>query len=333
MITKLNKKSVVLQNLSLQSGTAFLSYEELASLAKLQERLTDENDVNDFITRSANVPGSTEIASCVAKKYMDDPSLMDNLVVKTRFFLNLGYYFVPALSKAIDAIEEDITPVNEVCGMIPSLARDIAANFLELRNPARWDGNGDVPNDTYFSSMPLDFPIDNAYPNQTIRLQFVQVSKTNPHYVCACSIFEDESHAGITEKCTKRAGSVKEIEDAILFVSRIYELREGFSRDFVETVNMYPTEYRAIRKALYGEEALGGSTGVIFSNKVLFKDGSVMTITYTGDGKGKAWGEAVLTEKDSEKIVAQSPISYTFANHWKLCFKGAVYHAFIKITQ
>lgn len=179
MITKLNKKSVVLQNLSLQSGTAFLSYEELASLAKLQERLTDENDVNDFITRSANVPGSTEIASCVAKKYMDDPSLMDNLVVKTRFFLNLGYYFVPALSKAIDAIEEDITPVDEVCGMVPSLARDIAANFLELRNPARWDGNGDVPNDTYFSSMPLDFPIDNAYPNQTIRLQFVQVSKTN----------------------------------------------------------------------------------------------------------------------------------------------------------
>lgn len=130
MITKLNKKSVVLQNLSLQSGTASISYEELASLAKLQERLTDENDVNDFITRSANVPGSTEIASCVAKKYMDDPSLMDNLVVKTRFFLNLGYYFVPALSKAIDAIEEDITPVNEVCGMIPSLARDIAANFL-----------------------------------------------------------------------------------------------------------------------------------------------------------------------------------------------------------
>ena len=63
MITKLNKKSVVLQNLSLQSGTAFLSYEELASLAKLQERLTDENDVNDFITRSANVPGSTEITS------------------------------------------------------------------------------------------------------------------------------------------------------------------------------------------------------------------------------------------------------------------------------
>lgn len=288
MITKLNKKSVVLQNLSLQSGTAFLSYEELASLAKLQERLTDENDVNDFITRSANVPGSTEIASCVAKKYMDDPSLMDNLVVKTRFFLNLGYYFVPALSKAIDAIEEDITPVDEVCGMVPSLARDIAANFLELRNPARWDGNGDVPNDTYFSSMPLDFPIDNAYPNQTIRLQFVQVSKANPHYVCACSIFEDESHAGITEKCTKGAGSVKEIEDAILFVSRIYELREGFSRDFVETVNMYPTEYRAIRKALYGEEALGGSTGVIFSNKVLFKDGSVMTITYTGDGKGNA---------------------------------------------
>lgn len=96
---------------------------------------------------------------------------------------------------------------------------------------------------------------------------------------------------------------------------------------------MYPTEYRAIRKALYGEEALGGSTGVIFSNKVLFKDGSVMTITYTGDGKGKAWGEAVLTEKDSEKIIAQSPISYTFANHWKLCFKGAVYHAFINITQ
>ena len=181
--------------------------------------------------------------------------------------------------------------------------------------------------------MPLDFPIDNAYPNQTIRLQFVQVSKANPYYVCACSIFEDESHAGITEKCTKKAGSVKEIEDAILFVSRIYELREGFSRNFVETVNMYPTEYRAIRKALYGEEALGGSTGVIFSNKVLFKDGSVMTITYTGDGKGKAWGEAVLTEKDSEKIIAQSPISYTFANHWKLCFKGAVYHAFIKITQ
>ena len=168
MITKLNKKSVVLQNLSLQSGTAFLSYEELASLAKLQERLTDENDVNDFITRSANVPGSTEIASCVAKKYMDDPSLMDNLVVKTRFFLNLGYYFVPALSKAIDAIEEDITPVDEICGMVPSLARDIAANFLELRNPARWDGNGDVPNDTYFSSMPLDFPIDNAYPNRIV---------------------------------------------------------------------------------------------------------------------------------------------------------------------
>ena len=99
MITKLNKKSVVLQNLSLQSGTAFLSYEELASLAKLQERLTDENDVNDFITRSANVPGSTEIASCVAKKYMDDPSLMDNLVVKTRFFLNLGYYS-PCAGKA-----------------------------------------------------------------------------------------------------------------------------------------------------------------------------------------------------------------------------------------
>lgn len=184
MITKLNKKSVVLQNLSLQSGTAFLSYEELASLAKLQERLTDENDVNDFITRSANVPGSTEIASCVAKKYMDDPSLMDNLVVKTRFFLNLGYYFVPALSKAIDAIEEDITPVDEICGMVPSLARDIAANFLELRNPARWDGNGDVPNDTYFSSMPLDFPIDNAYPNQTIRLQFVQVSKANGRLQC-----------------------------------------------------------------------------------------------------------------------------------------------------
>ena len=84
---------------------------------------------------------------------------------------------------------------------------------------------------------------------------------------------------------------------------------------------------------MYSEEALGGSTGVIFSNKVLFKDGSVMTITYTGDGKGKAWGEAVLTGKDSEKIVARSPISYTFANHWKLCFKGAVYHAFIKITQ
>lgn len=219
MITKLNKKSVVLQNLSLQSGTAFLSYEELASLAKLQERLTDENDVNNFITRSANAPGSTEIASCVAKKYLDDPSLMDNLVVKTRFFLNLGYYFVPALSKAIDAIEEDITPVDEVCGMVPSIARDIAANFLELRNPARWDGNGDVPNDTYFSSMPLDFPIDNAYPNQTIRLQLVQVSKVNPHYVCACSIFEDESHAGITEKCTNGAGSIKEIEDAILFVS------------------------------------------------------------------------------------------------------------------
>ena len=105
MITKLNKKSVVLQNLSLQSGAAFLSYDELASLAKLQERLMDENDVHNFITRSANAPGSTEIASCVAKKYMDDPSLMDNLVVKTRFFLNLGYYFVPALSKAIDAIE------------------------------------------------------------------------------------------------------------------------------------------------------------------------------------------------------------------------------------
>lgn len=53
MITKLNKKSVVLQNLSLQSGAAFLSYDELASLAKLQERLMDENDVHNFITRSA----------------------------------------------------------------------------------------------------------------------------------------------------------------------------------------------------------------------------------------------------------------------------------------
>ena len=90
MITKLNKKSVVLQNLSLQSGTAFLSYEELASLAKLQERLTDENDVNDFITRSANVPGSTEIASCVAKKYMDDPSLT--------LSLRLGFFSISVIT-------------------------------------------------------------------------------------------------------------------------------------------------------------------------------------------------------------------------------------------
>ncbi len=334
MITKLNKKSVVLQNLSLHSGGAVsISYEELALLAKLQERLIDENDINDYIARSVSEPGTTGIASCIAKKYMDDPSLMDNLVVKTRYFLNLGYVFVPAVSKAIDAIEEEITPVDEVCGMIPSIARDIAVNFLELRNPTRWDGNGDIPNGAYCSSLPIDFSIDNAYPNQTIRLQLVQVSKTNPHYVCSCSIFEDEAHAGITEKCTKEAGNAKEIEDAILFVSRIYELREGFSRDFVETVNVYPTEYRAIKKALYGEKALGGTTGVIFSNKVTFKDGSVMTITYTGDGKGKAWGDAVLTTKDAERIVARSPISYTFANHWKLCFKGAVYHAFVKVNK
>ena len=211
------------------------------------------------------------------------------------------------------------------------VANRMAHEFIAERNPCRWTGSGDAPDDVGFE--PLNFPIDDIYPKgntPVLRMQLIGTAFPKLHYVYECSIIENgvDLWARRTQDAMT-AGSIESLAETILYVARAYELSKGFERVYVQRSTLDKEEYDGIIAGFrYGANFDKNS---FISVSGIFPDDIDMTITWKCDDDGKVYNEAVLHKNSSEEVLAYSGRMYEFCNHYVLPYKGAEYHVIVNV--
>lgn len=207
-----------------------LTPNEMAQLTDFYQHKQDKAAVKEYLKTAISIPGSAEISAEVAKKYLYDAGLLDQLVEESNHSQeNFGDNFLTSIAKGIEALEKRLD-VKEWEGLPEPVANRMAHEFIAERNPCRWTGSGDAPDDVGFE--PLNFPIDDIYPKgdkQVLRMQLIGTTFPKLHYVYECSIIENgvDLWARRTQDAMT-AGSIESLADTILYVARAYELSKGF---------------------------------------------------------------------------------------------------------
>lgn len=140
-----------------------ITLDEMEQLAAFYQHEQDKTAVKEYLKTAINILGSAEISTELAKKYLYDAGLLDQLVEESNHSQeNFGDNFLTSIAKGIEALEKRLD-VKEWEGLPEPVANRMAHEFIAERNPCRWTGSGDAPDDVGFE--PLNLPIDDIYPN------------------------------------------------------------------------------------------------------------------------------------------------------------------------
>lgn len=169
-----------------------ITLDEMEQLAAFYQHEQDKTAVKKYLKTAINILGSAEISTELAKKYLYDAGLLDQLVEESNHSQeNFGDNFLTSIAKGIEALEKKLD-VKEWEGLPEPVANRMAHEFIAERNPCRWTGSGDAPDDVGFE--PLNFPIDDIYPKgdkPVLRMQLIGTTFPKLHYVYECSIIEN----------------------------------------------------------------------------------------------------------------------------------------------
>lgn len=139
-----------------------ITLDEMEQLAAFYQHEQDKTAVKKYLKTAINILGSAEISTELAKKYLYDAGLLDQLVEESNHSQeNFGDNFLTSIAKGIEALEKKLD-VKKWEGLPEPVANRMAHEFIAERNPCRWTGSGDAPDDVGFE--PLNFPIDDIYP-------------------------------------------------------------------------------------------------------------------------------------------------------------------------
>lgn len=330
-ITNKNSKIILHSTANHSSENIILTPNELEQLAAFYQREQDKKEMAEYLQSAIDIPDSAEISTELAKKYLYDAGLLDQLVEESnRNQEEFGDDFFPSVVKGIKTLEEKLN-VKEWEGLTESVANRMAQEFIAERNPCRWTGSGDVPDDVGFE--PLNFPIDDIYPNgdkPVLRMRFVGATFPKLHYVCECSIIENGADLWARRTLdTITAGTAENLADTILYVARAYELSKGFERVYVQHSTLDREEYDGIIAGFHYGANFDKNSFISVSG--FFPDDIDITITWKYDDDGKVFNEAVLHKNSSEQVLARSGRMYEFCSHYILPYKGAEYHVIIDV--
>lgn len=152
-----------------------ITLDEMEQLAAFYQHEQDKTAVKKYLKTAINILGSAEISTELAKKYLYDAGLLDQLVEESNHSQeNFGDNFLTSIAKGIEALEKKLD-VKEWEGLPEPVANRMAHEFIAERNPCRWTGSGDAPDDVGFE--PLNFPIDDIYPKgdkPVLRMRFLK---------------------------------------------------------------------------------------------------------------------------------------------------------------
>lgn len=330
-ITNKNNNIILHNTTNHSSENIILTPNELEQLAAFYQHEQDKTAVKEYLKAAINIPGSAEISTELAKKYLYDAGLLDQLVEESnRNQEELGDDFAPSVVKGVNALEEKLD-VKEWEGLTESVANRMAREFIAERNPCRWTGSGDAPDNVGFE--PLNFPIDDIYPKgdkPILRMQLVGTTFPKLHYVYECSIIENgvDLWARRTQEITS-AGNVEDLTDTILYVARAYELSKAFERVYLQHSTLDKEEYDGIIGGFHYGANFDKNSFISVSG--FFPDDIDMTITWKCDNDGEVYNEAVLHKNSSEEVLAYSGRMYEFCNHYILPYKGAEYHVIVNV--
>lgn len=138
-----------------------ITLDEMEQLAAFYQHEQDKTAVKEYLKTAINILGSAEISTELAKKYLYDAGLLDQLVEESNHSQeNFGDNFLTSIAKGIEALEKRLD-AKEWEGLPEPVANRMAHEFIAERNPCRWTGSGDAPDDVGFE--PLNFPIDDIY--------------------------------------------------------------------------------------------------------------------------------------------------------------------------
>lgn len=161
-----------------------ITLDEMEQLAAFYQHEQDKTAVKEYLKTAINILGSAEISTELAKKYLYDAGLLDQLVEESNHSQeNFGDNFLTSIAKGIEALEKRLD-VKEWEGLPEPVANRMAHEFIAERNPCRWTGSGDAPDDVGFE--PLNFPIDDIYPKgdkPVLRMQLIGTTFPKRHYV------------------------------------------------------------------------------------------------------------------------------------------------------
>lgn len=308
-----------------------ITLDEMEQLADFYQYEQDKAAVKEYLKAAISIPGSAEISTELAKKYLYDAGLLDQLIEESNHKQeNFGDDFLTSVAKGVKTLEEKLN-VKGWEGLTKNIANRMAHEFMAERNPCRWSGFGEVPESV--SLDPINFPINDIYPKgnkPALRMQLISVTYPSLHRVCECSIIEDGVDLWARRTLdSMTAGTVEDLVETILYTARMYERSKGFERIYVH--------HSTLEKDLYDTVVIGSRYGMdsnagdFFSSNEPFRDGLDVTITYTCDKDGRVYSEVALRDAPSEQILARSGRMYEFCNHYIVPYKGAEYHIFIDI--
>lgn len=329
-ITNEDDKIILHNTASYPREIIALNHDELEQLAAYYQHEQDEKEMTEYLKSVVTISGSAEISAELAKKYLNDAYLLDELIEETNHQQNdLGYDFLTAAGKASEELEKD-RDIKEWHGITRSIAERIAKEFIADRNPCHWNGLGEVPDGV--SLEPLDFPIDDIYPKGNkpmLRMQLVSVTYPNRHRVCECSIIED----GVDLWARYKQGFIStgtsdELVGIILYSARVYERSKCFERVFAAHFTIEKSTYDFLNQALDNPNIINDRYRLV--NTVYFADDTVCSVSWKRDGKLGICGQATLTTADGRTVFETKCIK-KYCSHWILPHNGAEYHVFADV--
>lgn len=313
-IQKINTGILIAKTAKQPSAKIEFSLDELDALSEFCERLQDEKDIREYLNTAVTSPGSAEVSAPLAAKFLRDAALFEQLVDETRRNQEENQSdFLTAVSEAVASIEKS-RDVKEWHGLTKETAERFARKFIAERNPGRWPGFGNVPENVSFE--PIDFHVGNSYPKGVepiLRLQLISMSNPVLHTVCECSIIED----GV-DLWARRApdsmttGTVEDLAETILYVAHMYERSKCFESIFVNRIQMEKSKYDALIRHLNDPDSIDDEYRI--SDVVFATDNTMVSVLWEGNGKDGVSGTVTLAVNG--KTVYKTKPSKVFCNHW-----------------
>lgn len=306
-----------------------ITLDEMEQLAAFYQHEQDKTAVKEYLKTAINILGSAEISTELAKKYLYDAGLLDQLVEESNHSQeNFGNNFLTSIAKGIEALEKRLD-VKEWEGLPEPVANRMAHEFIAERNPGRWSGFGEVPESV--SLDPLNFPINDIYPKgnkPALRMQLISVTYPSLHRVCECSIIEDGVDLWARRTLdSMTAGTVEDLVETVLYVARMYERSKCFERIFVNHIQMEKSEYDVLIRHLNDPDSINDEYQI--SDVVFAADNTIVSVLWKRNSKDGVSGMVTLAMNG--KTVYKTKNTKTFCNHWILPYNGAEYHVLVDV--
>lgn len=108
MFIDLKNDSAILSGTTNQPNeNVVITLAEMEQLADFYQHEQDKAAVKEYLKTAISIPGSAEISAEVAKKYLYDAGLLDQLVEESNHSQkNFGDNFLTSIAKGIEALEK-----------------------------------------------------------------------------------------------------------------------------------------------------------------------------------------------------------------------------------